>query len=200
MGFEIAIDVDYPDHRKTKALIARLGDPNADVYPLRLWLWAAKYARSGIIKGGARELEGVVRWHRAPLKLFRSMKAVGFVEVDSSGRLVIHGWKEGIGRALLAYDIKKFRLRKAYAEKHGLPFTDLPPDFGSLPEETGSILLSHSIPSQYIPSHSPSPNGAGILPEETKSRRGRRPRNSVDQVLKEAVKEGDARDREKTGP
>lgn len=201
MGFEIPIDSDYPDHPKVKLLQTKLGDPEADIYPVRLWFWAAKHARSGVIKGGPTQLEGVVKWSGSPLKLARAMKACGFI--DPKG-WVIHGWAQGIGRQLLAYDLKKFRLRKAYAEKHGLPFTDLPPTLGILPEERGSILLSHPIPSNHIPSHSPSPSESGSLPEDSgqtpKARRTRSPRRqSVDDVLKEAVREGDQRDREKTG-
>lgn len=188
MGFEIGIDVDFPDHRKTRQLQARLQDPQADVYPLRLWLWAAKYARSGVIKGGPTELEGVVKWRGAPLKLARAMKACGFI--DPKGWR-IHGWENGIGRALLAYDLKKFRLREAYAKKHGLPFTDLPPVLGSLPEENGSILLSQSNPSQNNQTQSPSPNGGGNLPAENRKRRGRGSRPTLDDIERKVIAGGD---------
>lgn len=125
MGFEIPIDVDYFDHPKTMKLIGILRNQEADIYPLRLWRYAAKYARDGVIKGGSAEIESAVRWRGQPGRLSSALIQVGFVESD--GR-TIHDWKRGIGRAIFLYEEKKRKQREKYAEEHGI-----------LPEEPGRI-------------------------------------------------------------
>lgn len=205
MGFEIPIDVDYPDHPKTRALVHRLKDRFADIYPLRLWFWAAKFSRSGLIKGGCKQLETVCGWKGSPGVLGKVMRSIGFIEKE---RWVIHDWREGIGRSLLTYDVKKFNQRKAYAAKSGIPFNENPPSLenlpdetGSLPEGTGRIPLSHPARSIQSNPNPPSPSGGGSLPEDNgkhRRRRSKKSRSATD-VLNEAAQEGDLRDREKAG-
>ena len=48
MGFRVPVDVDYFSHPKTVQLISIIGQ-GADVFPIRLWAWAAKFAKKGAL-------------------------------------------------------------------------------------------------------------------------------------------------------
>lgn len=122
MGFEIPLDSDYDNHPKTLQLISLIG-PEADVYPLRLWMWASKYAREGVVRGGWRQVERACRWSGKPHRLSRALVAAGFVERDEQ---TIHNWNRGIGRAIALYERKKQKQREKYARRKGI----LPEDRG----------------------------------------------------------------------
>lgn len=136
MGFEIPIDVDFPNHPKSIQLIGILGD-RADVYPLRLWMWCAKFAKNGIIKGGADQVEMACAWKGKPGKLHAALIESGFIEHDG---FTVHDWQEHAGRKLEQYEKKKRnqrekdRLKKEaeYAADSGGPSTQ---SSGSLPAE-----------------------------------------------------------------
>lgn len=117
MGFEIPFDTAYPSHPKTLKLIALLKKPEADVYPIRLWAWAAEYARDGVVVGGAAQVELAVRWRGLPGRLHGALVEAGFLEKDG---LTIHGWKERTGRAILIYEQKKRKQRERYAQSVGI--------------------------------------------------------------------------------
>lgn len=123
MGFEMPVDVDYFDHPKTLDLIAILGKQEADTYPLRLWKWAAKYSKRGVLSGQAAQIEVPLRWKGPPGKLQKALIDAGFIEPDGKA---IHDWMKGIGRAILIYDEKKRKQREAYARKHGILPEELP--------------------------------------------------------------------------
>lgn len=123
MGFEMPVDVDYFDHPKTLRLIALVGRQEADIYPLRLWKWAAKYARTGVIYLGAPAIEAACGWRGTPGKLHKALVEAEFIEKDG---ITIHDWMDGIGRSILIYERKKQKQRDKYAATHGI-----------LPEERG---------------------------------------------------------------
>ena len=132
MGFEMPTDVDYFNHPKTLKLKAILGrrHQEADIYPLRLWAWAAKYAKSGVIPTGSVTIEAACGWRGVPGRLHAALLAATFLTPDG---LAIHDWMAGIGRAILLYDRKKQKQREKYDREKGI-----------LPEECGKT--SGSIP------------------------------------------------------
>jgi hypothetical protein len=117
VGFEIPVDLAYFDHPKTLKLIAFTGKSEADIYPLRLWKWAAEYARTGRVEGGAGQIELACKWRGRPGALHKALVDAGFIEKDG---ITIHDWMEHIGRAILIYDEKKRKKREKYAREHGL--------------------------------------------------------------------------------
>jgi hypothetical protein len=117
VGFEIPVDLAYFDHPKTLKLIAFTGKSEADIYPLRLWKWAAEYARNGRVDGGAGQIELACKWRGRPGALHKALVDAGFIEKDG---VTIHDWMEHIGRAILIYDEKKRKKREKYALEHGL--------------------------------------------------------------------------------
>jgi len=131
MGFEIPLDVDYPEHPKTLRLIAALGK-GADIYPIRLWCWCAKYAKDGVIKGGADELEKAVKWSGERGRCARAMVEAGFVNKDGK---TVHDWEEHAGRKIVAYERKKSKQRAAYEERSK---ENLPDSAGRMSEEGGN--------------------------------------------------------------
>jgi len=138
MGFEIPIDVAYWDHRKTVDLMTRLKDKQGDIWPLRLWKWAATNARDGVIRVNPRTLEVALGWPgdrlHPPGRLFQALKCSGFVDVKpdskNSSTTTIHDWMEGIGRAIFLYECKKQRQREKYSQKE---------DFRNSAAESGII-------------------------------------------------------------
>ena len=125
MGFELPIDTDYFDHPKTLHIIRILGD-RADVYPLRLWSWASKYAREGVITQPKRVVEVAVKWSGPSKKLYKAFMTAGFIESDS---VTIHDWMDHIGRAIAIYERKKAKQREKYNIEHGI-----------IPEESGKTV------------------------------------------------------------
>ncbi len=121
MGFEIPIDVDYCDHPKVLALVAKLGK-RADIFPLRLWLWCAKFAKKGVISGGATQIESACRWDGKPGVLHAAL--VESEIVDSDG-LTVHDWMDHAGRQIDAYERKKRKQRRAYQRRQS---DDEPPE------------------------------------------------------------------------
>ena len=154
MAFEIPIDVDYFDHPKTLKLISLLGKLEADIYPLRLWRWAASYAKDGQLPSDPALIERSVGWRGRGGRLVTAMQEAGFIDKDT---FTLHNWNKHIGRSIAIYEQKKKKQRDGYAIKAGI-----------LPEEVGKnspypILLYPTLPNS-IPSHTgggpPPPDGS----------------------------------------
>ncbi len=107
MGFKIPIDVDYFDHPKTLRLAEILRIPEADAYPIRLWRFAALYAKDGRIP--VDSIEGHLKWRGKKGALVAALRKAGFLEGD-----LVHDWKKGIGHEVSAYEAKKDRQRILY--------------------------------------------------------------------------------------
>ena len=112
MGFEIPLDIDYVDHPKALKMIALIGK-NADIYPIRLWCWCAKFARRGVIDGGAGQIEEACRWTGKPGALHAALIAAKVLEKDGK---TVHDWMDHAGSAIQKYDKKKKAQRKKYAD------------------------------------------------------------------------------------
>ena len=130
MGFEIPLDSDYIDHPKTQHLLKLIG-PEADIYPIRLWVWASKYARDGQVRTGWRGVEAACRWSGRPKRLSRALVKSGFLETDGH---TIHDWMGGVGRAIALYERKKQKQREKYRESVGILPEDLS-DPSRIPKE-----------------------------------------------------------------
>lgn len=115
-GFYIRVFTNYPTHPKTIHLKLRIG-PQADCFPIRLWTWAAQFAKDGIIRGGAAMLEAVLGWTGKPGELHKGLMSypegfkAGFLEQDG---ITIHDWMDGTGAALKAYEETRERNRIYY--------------------------------------------------------------------------------------
>jgi hypothetical protein len=130
MAFEIPIDIAYFNHPKTLHLIAILKKPEADVYPLRLWGWAASYARDGQLPSDSRVTEKGLRWKGVPGSLVAALVLAGFIEKDGT---TIHDWNEHIGRAIRIYELKKQKQRDKYDREKGILPEESRKNSGSIP-------------------------------------------------------------------
>lgn len=80
------LDPNYFDHPKTRRLVASLG-PGADVLPIRLWAYCARYhPNDGRMKGYTiPEVESIMGWTGEPGSAIKSMGRVGFILGHKSG-------------------------------------------------------------------------------------------------------------------
>lgn len=165
MAFEIPIDLDYFDHPKTLRLMEVLKRPEADVYPIRLWRWAAKYARAGVIPTDVSVMERGVRWKGKSGLLHAAMVEVGFIEKDG---LTIHDWNQYVGRAIHIYEIKKRKQRERYDKREGILPEEFRKNDGRSPEEfrgnSGDIP-----PTPDAPDAPDAPEGIASPPAEAPS-------------------------------
>lgn len=94
---KINVDSDYFDHPKTHRLRVYCG-PEADIYPIRLWSFCAKYfPKDGVLRGySASEIEGVMGWKGATGNLINALERVGFVEKENSD-FSVKDWQEHAG-------------------------------------------------------------------------------------------------------
>ena len=94
---DLNLDLDYFTHPKTMRLIGLLGR-GAEVLPIRLWCWCAKYhAESGELSGySAQEIESCVGWWGKEGQLVEALVKVGFLERKGKTYLV-HDWRNHQG-------------------------------------------------------------------------------------------------------
>ena len=98
------LDVNFFDHRKTKRLTGILGR-GAEVLPLRLWCYTAKYhAADGKLTGySAEEVESAMCWWGQRSKGVEAMITVGFLERCQDG-YVVKGWEEHEGHIVYFHE------------------------------------------------------------------------------------------------
>lgn len=106
----LQIEDTYFGHPKTEQL-RELAGPEADIYPIRLWMFALRYAISGVIKS-AELIEKRVGWSGPPGKLHKALVAAGFLEDDG---VTIHDWEEYTGRWINAYEARKREAKESRA-------------------------------------------------------------------------------------
>lgn len=129
----VQLDEDYYGHPKTLQLVNLLGQ-EADTYPPRLWTWAMKYEKPGVMKSEAM-IETACRWKGEPGKLASAMIEAGFVDLD----LTIHNWMRRTGHDIEVYEAKKKRLRERRA---GIVPGTSPEDHGNVPPKRSGSDLS----------------------------------------------------------
>jgi hypothetical protein len=133
----LEIDEGYFEHPKTLDLCARLEDPKACVYPLRLWKWACRSAKSGKLgKISAFAIEKAVDYEPRDGKCFAAMCSTvdrgGFIDVAGDGTAEIHDWMSYTGGAIARMDakVKANKDRREAARKQH--------DAGTMPELCGN--------------------------------------------------------------
>lgn len=111
---DLNLSIDYLEHPKTKRLIASLGI-GSEIYPIRLWIFAAKFFReTGRLMGyTAEEIDGVIGFTQAGQEMFSKVKPghctlemarIGFLDFKR-GVYGIHDWKEHAGH-LIAFEVR----------------------------------------------------------------------------------------------
>jgi len=109
----IKINTDLPEHPKSLALEADLGEPMAWAYVVRLWLWAARVRPSGDLADCADAvLARVSGYAGEPRRFVEGLTRAGFLDAD--GRL--HAWDEYQGAHLAKAEKERERMR-AYRER-----------------------------------------------------------------------------------
>lgn len=95
------VDNSMVDHPKVEALGAKLGQPNAGWYIIRLWAWTMRYAPSGNLTTVARlSVERACDWRGTVGELIAAMLEVGVLEDLGDGSLEVHDWEHHQGGAV----------------------------------------------------------------------------------------------------
>jgi len=94
----VRVECDYPRHLKTLRLVRRLG-PIAELYPLRLMLWAGEQRPDGSLAGVDDEEIAHIAGYAGddPGELVRHLRECGFVETDRDGSRRLRSWYEHNG-------------------------------------------------------------------------------------------------------
>lgn len=113
----LEIDEGYFEHPKTLDLCSRLQDSKACVYPLRLWKWACRSAKSGKLgKISYFAMEKAVDYEPMDGKCFDAMCESGFVDRHDDGTFEIHDWMSYTGGALKRMEDKAAENRRRREE------------------------------------------------------------------------------------
>jgi hypothetical protein len=120
----LEIDEGYFEHPKTLDLCARLEDPKACVYPLRLWKWACRSAKSGKLgKISAFAIEKAVDYEPRDGKCFAALCSEqdrgGFIDIAEDGTASIHDWMTYTGGAIARMDDASAKKKLYRAHKDG---------------------------------------------------------------------------------
>ncbi len=87
------LDLSFLEHRKTKRLVARLGE-GAEIYVIRLWVHCGKFhPKDGYLKGyAACDIESEVLWRGEQGRCVEALTDAGFLKALKRGYQV-HDWK-----------------------------------------------------------------------------------------------------------
>lgn len=111
----IRLDSEYPRHRKTLRLVRKLGQA-AELYPIRLWLWAARQSPMGSLRDiDAEEVAMIVGHPGSPEELLEALLACGFVE-EVSGERRLTSWYEHNGILADRRERNAKRMKRARAQ------------------------------------------------------------------------------------
>ena len=189
MAYYAQLDADYWDHPKTLKMIELMGQ-RGETIPLKMWSWAAKFKLTGVFDSPL-QLALACRFKGDPTKVQDALKTAGFLDPDG---LTIHDWMERTGRGLAAVEVKKAKDHERYMAKlrgesagnsTGNP-QRTQGEFPPLSERNGTERNG----TEQTP---PSPRGDSV---RSRKGRGRGNRPSLDDVLSQAVQEGNDRDRQ----
>lgn len=110
----IKLASDLPFHPKALALRRRLRDQRAWAWPVRLWLYAARFAPDGRFRDAA-EVEAAAEWAGKRGALVAALLACRFL--DRRGRqFTLHGWEEWTGGDIERMRRDRERKRRERAE------------------------------------------------------------------------------------
>lgn len=112
----LEVDEGFFAHPKTLNLCARLEDPAAALYVLRLWRWACRSAPSGQLgKISAWSIERVVEYERRDGACFAALVDSGFLDLSDDGTYSIHDWMRHTGAAIERMDARAQEMRERRA-------------------------------------------------------------------------------------
>lgn len=94
----INVETDYFDHPKTHRLKVYCGE-EADIFPIRLWSFCAKYfAKDGLLAGYSEtEIERICGWKGVSGNLIRALEQVGFLVKHDVNMYAINDWQDHAG-------------------------------------------------------------------------------------------------------
>lgn len=125
------IDLDYPDHPKTKRLVGLCGR-GSELLPFKLWTYCGKFhPEDGMLMGySAKEIESIAGWWGKSGDCVQALVKCGFLEElkDVAGIFTgyrVHQWKEHQGH------IWAFKLRAIEANRKRWSENPDPPPTGS---------------------------------------------------------------------
>ena len=118
----LEIDEDFPTHPKTIRLGARLANPTAGFYMLRLWSWARKYQKDGDITSyEPAEIEQAAGWPSLDGRFYTAAVAAGFIDELREGQTVVrrtlHNWMKRTGGSVARAESEADRKKKLRAHK-----------------------------------------------------------------------------------
>lgn len=177
------VSPDYPEHPKTRRLIARLG-PLADALPIRLWCYLARYhPANGSLRGySPAEIEAaVLAWHGEPGAAVAALIAVGFLDQSESGELSAHGWCER-ERHLELYRIRAQAAAEARWAKNATSILQASPKHATsnasgIAKTNKTILNATSNASSIAPSNAPAGQGRAVHKSRSRSKSTSSPPN-----------------------
>lgn len=92
MGYDIRLDTDFFDHRKTVKLRRKLGDSGI-VCLLKLWIEARRYEPDGILDMSEEDIEERMDWNGAPGLFVNTLCAEQTRFLDRiEGGFKLHNW------------------------------------------------------------------------------------------------------------
>lgn len=128
----IELDTDYFDHPRV-IMLRRLIGEGADVYPLRMWTWAARHAREGVLAPDL--VEAACRWAGDMGVLLNALEQVGLLTRQEDGRFFIKGWDKWSGKFFQQYERKLERMRDYSKERRGVQRVEVRAEKKAEPEE-----------------------------------------------------------------
>lgn len=150
---DLNLDLDYPNHRKTRRLVGLLGD-GAQFIPIALWCYVGKYyAEKGALKGYTdSELESVIGWWGDPGKCVEALLTSGFI-VRSNKGFFVHDWVQHQGHIYALSQKNKLiainRWRKIRGQK---PLGELPLVYPNQPTDQPTNPKNSSRKKASVPS------------------------------------------------
>ena len=92
------VDLDYLDHPKTQRLARLLGN-NAELIPIRLWIYCGKFhSEAGELPGySAQEIESICKWRGQSGKAVKALLLVKFISELPGGGYAVHQWADHQG-------------------------------------------------------------------------------------------------------
>jgi hypothetical protein len=94
MSVDIRVDADFPNHRKTKKLIQKLGF-SGPTHLLFLWVAASKTRPKGHLDGmDESDIALDAQWPGEPGDFVEALLSCGYLERNGDGCYTLHGWSD----------------------------------------------------------------------------------------------------------
>lgn len=95
MAYDIRLDTDFFDHRKTVKLRRKLGDAGI-VCLIKLWIEARRYEPDGILDMSEEDIEERMEWKGAPGLFVNTLcsEQTKFLDRIEGGYFKLHNWEK----------------------------------------------------------------------------------------------------------